>query len=124
MLLADWLSCHNHIKNQDQDDQGMNVTIHTISTSIDVPVSIFVEDTKPATEEDVELQMLKKYITGGWPDLREAVEPGAEQYWPIRHKLTMIDGTVMKGKCIILPCLLQKQILEQLHSNHMVIEKT
>ena len=35
----------------------------------------------------------------------------------------MIDGTVMKGKRIIIPFQLQKQILQQLHSNHMAIEK-
>ena len=36
----------------------------------------------------------------------------------------MIDGVVMKGKCIIMPCLLQTQVLQQLHSNHMGTEKT
>ena len=36
----------------------------------------------------------------------------------------MIDGSMIKGKHIIIPCLLQKQILDQLHSNHMDIEKT
>ena len=29
----------------------------------------------------------------------------------------------MKRKRIIIPCLLQKQILQQLHNNHMGIEK-
>ena len=36
----------------------------------------------------------------------------------------MTEGTAMKDKNIIIPCLLQKQILEQLHSNHMGIAKT
>ena len=35
----------------------------------------------------------------------------------------MIDGIALKSKCIIVPSLLQKQILEHLHSNHMGIEK-
>ena len=34
----------------------------------------------------------------------------------------MIDGITMKGKRIIIPFLLQKQILQQLHSSHMCIE--
>ena len=51
--------------------------------------------------------------------MRGATEPGAEKYWPIRHELTMITGIVMTGKSIIIPCLLQKQITEQLHSTHM-----
>ena len=36
----------------------------------------------------------------------------------------MIDTHVMKGRHIIMPCLLQKWILELLHSKHMGIEKT
>ena len=38
-------------------------------------------------------------------------------------ELAMIDGIAMKGKRIIILSLLQKQILQQLHSNHMGIEK-
>ena len=41
-----------------------------------------------------------------------------------KNKLTIIDGIVMKDKRIIIPFQLQKQILQQLHSNHMEIEKT
>ena len=40
-----------------------------------------------------------------------AILKGAEKYWPIRHDLPMIGGIVMKDKCIIIPCLLQKEIL-------------
>ena len=35
----------------------------------------------------------------------------------------MIAGVAMKGKWIITPFKWQKQILDQLHSNHMGIEK-
>ena len=36
----------------------------------------------------------------------------------------MIDGIAMKGKWIIITFMLQDQILEQLYSNQMGIEKT
>ena len=36
----------------------------------------------------------------------------------------MIDGTALRDKHIPIPSLLQKQILEQLHNNHMGIERT
>ena len=35
----------------------------------------------------------------------------------------MIDGIAMEGRKIIIPFLLQKQVLQQFHSNHMGIEK-
>ena len=45
------------------------------------------------------------------------------QYWPIRNKPAMINGIAVKNKRIIIPFPLQKQILQQLHRNHMGIEK-
>ena len=41
----------------------------------------------------------------------------------LSDEVSMIDGVAMKGKrIIIIPSQLQKQILSQLHSNHMGIE--
>ena len=48
-------------------------------------------------DEDVDLQMLKTYIIGGWPHTKYEVEPDVERCWPIRHEL-VIDGVAMKGK--------------------------
>ena len=36
----------------------------------------------------------------------------------------MIDGVILKGRCVVIPESLQKQVLEQLYVNHMGIEKT
>ena len=47
-----------------------------------------------------------------------------EEYWEIRSELAIIDGTAMKGRRIIICFLLQKQILQQLHSNNIGTEKT
>ena len=96
LFIVDGLSCLNHVENQDQEIPGINVSIHTISTSVDAPICISIENIKVAAEGDVELQMLKRYIIGGWPDSREAVEPGAEKYCLIRHELVMVNGIVMK----------------------------
>ena len=72
---------------------------------------------KKAKEEDVELQILKGYSFTGWPLTKEEMEQGGEKYWPTRHELTIIDG-----KHIITPYVLQRKILEQLPRKHMVIE--
>ena len=44
-------------------------------------------------------------------------------YWPYRDKLAVIDGVLLKGRCIIIPDSLKQQVLTQLHINHMGIEK-
>ena len=44
-------------------------------------------------------------------------------YWSISNKLAKIDEIVMKCKRLIIPFQLQKQVLQQLHGNHIGIEK-
>ena len=55
MYTADWLSCHNHEENQDQEIAHMDVSIHTINTAVDVPIYMSIEGIKSSTEEDAEL---------------------------------------------------------------------
>ena len=50
---------------------------------------------------------------------KDQLEHSIWHYWPIRSKLAKIDGIATKGKRIIIPFILQKQILQQLHSNQM-----
>ena len=38
--------------------------------------------------------------------------------------MVVIDGIILKGRCIIIPEILKTQVLDQLHINHMGIEKT
>ena len=61
---------------------------------------------KGSSERHVELQMHRRYIIRGWPHMREALEPGAEKYWLIRHEFTMTDGIKMKDKHVSIPYLL------------------
>ena len=47
-----------------------------------------------------------------------------QPYWSYRDELAVIDGIILIGKCIIIPNSLKEQVLSQLHTNHMGIEKT
>ena len=45
-------------------------------------------------------------------------------YWSYRDDLAVIDGVIIKGRCIIIPQELKQWVLDQLHLNHMGIKKT
>ena len=62
LYIAHWLSHHNCVENQDQEIAGMNASIHTINTAVDMPICMSVDDVKSATEEDMLLHMLKKGV--------------------------------------------------------------
>ena len=102
LYIVDWLSHHNHVKNQDQKILGMNMSIHNISILAEVPACTSTENIQAAMQKDSELQILWRYIINVWPLTREAVEQSVEKYWLIRHELTMIDHIVMKAKHIII----------------------
>ena len=37
-------------------------------------------------------------------------------YWSYRDELAVIDGLILKGKCITIPNGLKEQVLNQLHT--------
>ena len=45
-------------------------------------------------------------------------------YWLFQDYTAVIDRAILKGRHIVIPRVLQKQTLQQLHINHMGIEKT
>ena len=81
-----------------------------------------IENMQAAMHRDAQLQELKVYIIQGWP---YKLKWGTyhEKISAIKNELATIDGILLKGKRIIIPFQLQKQILKQLHINHMGIEK-
>ena len=101
----------------------MNINVNATSTAVNIQVCTSIEDTQEATQEDTHLQGLKSHIIHGWPHKKDELEHIIPHYWPLRCELAMIDDITMKDKRIIIPFLLQKQILQQLHSNCMSIEE-
>ena len=65
LYIADWLSHHNHTEGKDQEKAGTKINICTLSTAIDVPVCISVEDIRNAVSRDAELLMLQTHIIRG-----------------------------------------------------------
>ena len=98
LYIADWLSQHNHTENRDQDIAGVNINIHTVSTVVDVPVCMLIEDLRAAMRKDAELQMPQVHKIKAWPQNKDETEPSLRRYSPIRHDLAMINGVAMKGK--------------------------
>jgi len=66
------------------------------------------------TEKDGNLQILRKAIEGPWKN-----ECEIERYKPWKEELSIAEnGIIMVGNRILIPSVLQKPILEQVHSGH------
>ena len=123
LYIADWLSRNNHAEDRDQEIIGMNKNVNAISTAVNMLVCISTEDIQVVTYEDASLEKVRLYVIQGLPHKEDKLEHNIVHSWPIRSKLAINDGITIKVKGIVIFFLLQKQILWQLHSNHIGIEK-
>ena len=102
----------------------MDIRIDTIQSTTNIPECIFISQIQQASVQDDHLQCLKDIIITGWLSTKDKLHSDLRPYWSYRDDLVVINGVVMKGRCIIIPVVLQQQVLDQLHLNHMGIKKT
>ena len=102
----------------------MDVQVDTIQTAMDMPDCISMGEIQWVSSQDNHLQQLKSIIISGWPESRDELHADLWPYWSYRDELVVIDGIILKGRHIIMPNSLRQQVLNQLHTNHMGIEKT
>ena len=94
-----------------------------VQVATDVPEYMSRQQTQQVTKQNEHLQRLQCFVITGWPDAREQLHQDIKLYWSIKNDMMVMCGVIMKGRCIIIPKVLQQQALDQLHANHMGIEK-
>ena len=72
---------------------------------------------------DDHLNALAGYVINGWPSTTVEVKEEIVLPCPFHDNMTVIDGTLTKGRRTVIPATLQQRALEQLHVNYMDIEK-
>ena len=102
----------------------MEVCIDVIQTATDIPECLSMTELQQESSQDCHLQKLKNIITAGWPDSKDDINAELKLYWSYIEELAVIDGIILKGRHIIIPNSLRQQVLNQLHTKHMGIEKT
>ena len=66
-----WPSHTNHIESREQKIAGMGVNVNAISTAVNMPACMSIEDIQGTICEDVHLQTLMAYIIQAWPHKEE-----------------------------------------------------
>ena len=89
-----------------------------------MPECLSMTELQQASSQDNHPQKLKQLIITGWPNSKDKVSEELKLYWSYRDELAVIDGIILKDRCIIIPNSLRQQVLNQLHINHMGIAKT
>lgn len=72
-----------------------------------------------ATAQDAFLQKVIKAITQGW-----SAHTVPTPYIQYRDELTILDGIIFKGSRIVVPQVLQNNMLLKIHEGHLGLEKS
>ena len=124
MVLADALS-RASMKDADPEisDEELAAQIHMVYSSNEVN-GTNLEEVRRTTANDHVLAELGEKIQNGWPSKRGEVNDELKQYWSYRDELSVINGIIFKGDRAVIPKKLRPEMLKQLHTLHMGIEKT
>lgn len=75
-----------------------------------------LESVKREREMDFELQMVRQYVTDGWPRYAANVPQAIKSYYSARHHLSIFQDLVLYDDRIIIPRNMRSEILQRLHS--------
>ena len=70
------------------------------------------------------MKKVKIFIQDGWPAERKELPPDVMPYYHIRDELVYEKGIILKGERFVIPQILRKEMLEELHHPHMGLEST
>ena len=103
---------------------GKGLEAHVFSVVGNLPVSDKkLAAIKYATENDQQFVTLTDTILNGWPEQRKSCPTRIAEFWNHRDELTVIDGIVFRGQCLVIPPSLRQSMLESVHIGHMGMTK-
>ena len=102
---------------------GMDITVHEIEACTNFS-AVSLGKIHKATLRDQDLQVLKTHITNGFPISSNQCPKCIRPFFPYRDELTVYNGLVLKGNCVVIPSELHNQLLHVIHESHLGICKT
>ena len=76
------------------------------------------EKVKEVSARDESMTLLANYVANGFPKAKSDLPDSVSDFWEIREDLRYVDGVLVYKDRIVIPYLLRKQIVDNLHSAH------
>ena len=74
-----------------------------------------------ATDKDKTLRILRQVIFNGWPDDKCQLPQAVLPYYSYRNELSVHDGIVLRGQCVVIPRTMRNDIKQCVHAGHLGI---
>ena len=94
-------------------DLNVHMIVETVKSSMQMKHKLRIE-----TARDPCLAKITEYITNGWPDDTRQCDPNVTPYWSMKDQLSVFDDLVLFDDRIVIPKVLQTDILRKLHDTH------
>lgn len=119
LMIADTLS-RAYLNKDEKDSFDQEIVYHVNTVMRDIPVSDDkMDDIRSATTRDESLQDLARIISTGWPETRQETPDRGHDFWQYKNELTIVDGIVLKGMCIVIPREMRAEMLQKnTHRTH------
>ena len=127
LYTADVLS--RFVNNKSENDavtlnNNVDLYVNAIKSGISLALPEHVLlDISDATANDDELNIVKSYVTEGWPKRKSDCDVKAISYWPFKDELSCLDGVLIRGMRVIIPKCLRARFLNKVHYGHLGISK-
>ena len=125
LIIADALSRapDSGYKPQSSDLQQSEVEAYVDQIICSLPATEGrLEQIRREQQQDTVCQRLTQYCQQGWPS-RDNLPGPFKPYLTIAAELSIKDNLLMRGRRIVVPAVLQKDILDRLHTGHQGITK-
>ena len=83
-----------------------------------------IKEVKKETAKDFCLTRIARYVIEGWSTIKYQILTDFKPYWSYKKVLSMINNILFKGRRLIIPTTMRKEVFKQLHQAHMGIQKT
>lgn len=122
LIIADTLSRLS--VNKTLEDK-MELEAHVCVIEKNVTISdVRLQQLINATNDDKELNLIRKYIHNGWPSHISKVPASIKQYYKLRTEITEGSNTLIYyGQRMIIPESWKQKILKNIHTGHLGIIK-
>ncbi|XP_031334049.1 uncharacterized protein K02A2.6-like [Photinus pyralis] len=101
-----------------------NLDVHPQLNFIETEKLANLSQIQQETQNDTVLKQVYNFIMRGWPKYLNKDDVVLKPYFDKRNELTVEENIIMLGYRIVIPEILRKSILEELHSTHLGINKT
>lgn len=106
------------ILNSDVSDELIAHVTTVLSTS-----TVNSEELLNASNSDEVFDQVRHYLCTSWPD-RKSLSPVLQGFYDVQHELSDQNGILLREERVVVPAILQRQIMNIAHEGHLGITLT